>query len=84
MVYKNGEYVKTVSLVGSGLPVSTTSYSVTGLPEAYWPPGTIRSWDANHPGRRYHNRDASYHMSWLRSQCTKRPMWHTSQARRRL
>ena len=43
MVYKNGEYVKTVSLVGSGLPVSTTSYRVTGLPEAYWPPGTISS-----------------------------------------
>ena len=59
MVYKNGEYVKTVSLVGSGLPVSTTSYSVTGLPEVYWPPGTIRSWDANHAGY-YHNRDASY------------------------
>ena len=59
MVYKNGEHVKTVSLVGSGLPVSTTSYRVTGLPEAYWPPGTISSWDANHPGR-YHNRDSSY------------------------
>ena len=59
MVYKNGEYVKTVSLVGSGLPVSRTSYSVTGLPEAYWPPGTISSryFDYN---ERYHNRVASY------------------------
>ena len=44
-VYKNGEYVKTVSLVGSGLPVSVTSYSVSGLPTDYWPPGTIRSID---------------------------------------
>ena len=44
-VYKNGEYVKTVSLVGSGLPVSTTSYSVSGLPTTYWPPGTVRSID---------------------------------------
>ena len=44
-VYKNGEYVKTVSLVGSGLPVSATSYSVNGLPTDYWPPGTIRSID---------------------------------------
>ena len=44
-VYKNGEYVKTVSLVGSGLPVSTTSYSVSGLPTDYWPPGTVRSVD---------------------------------------
>ena len=44
-VYKNGEYVKTVSLVGSGLPVSVTSSSVSGLPTDYWPPGTIRSID---------------------------------------
>ena len=44
-VYKNGEYVKTVSLVGSGLPVSVTSYSVSGLPTDYWPPGTVRSVD---------------------------------------
>ena len=44
-VYKNGEYVKTVSLVGSGLPVSVTSSSVSGLPTDYWPPGTVSSID---------------------------------------
>ena len=59
MVYKNGEYVKTVSLVGSGLPVSRTSYTVTGLPEAYWPPGTISSREFDYDGR-YQNRKASY------------------------
>ena len=56
-VYKNGEYVKTVSLVGSGLPVSVTSSSVSGLPTDYWPPGTVSSIDNpnqiyNRPGNR--------------------------------
>ena len=65
-VYKNGEYVKTVSLVGAGLPVSTTSYVVTGLPEAYWPPGQIRSVYFDNPSTcnncasRYHNRMGIY------------------------
>ena len=66
MVYKNGEYVKTVSLVGSGLPVSTASYRVTGLPEEYWPPGQIKSVRFDNPDNcmrcagRWHNRVGVY------------------------
>ena len=41
-VYKNGEYGQnSFTHVGSGLPVSATSYSVSGLPTMYWPQGTI-------------------------------------------
>ena len=42
-VYKNGELVKTVQLAGGGSPVARTSYSISGLPSMYWPPGNIDS-----------------------------------------
>ena len=42
-VYKNGELVKTVPLAGGGSPVARTSYSISGLPSMYWPPGNIDS-----------------------------------------
>ena len=41
-VYRNGDFVKTVSLSGGGTPSSPSSYSVSGLPSGYWPSGTIR------------------------------------------
>ena len=40
-VYKNGDFVKRVQLGGSTTPVVSHSYSVSGLPSVYWPPGTI-------------------------------------------
>ena len=42
-VYKNGELVKTVPLAGGGSPAARTSYSISGLPSMYWPPGNIDS-----------------------------------------
>ena len=60
-VYKNGELVKTVPLTGAGLPVTTTSHSVSGLPTTYWPPGTINSvgYQPEYPSRAP-NRAATY------------------------
>ncbi len=60
-VYKNGELVKTVSLTGAGLPVTTTAHSVSGLPTIYWPPGTISSvYDQQGDPQYYPNRRATY------------------------
>ena len=60
-VYKNGELVKTVSLTGAGLPVTTTAHSVSGLPTMYWPQGTITSvHEDNGDPRHNSNRRATY------------------------
>ena len=60
-VYKNGELVKTVPLTGAGLPVTTTSHSVSGLPTIYWPPGTVSSVYEQQGDPRYNpNRRATY------------------------
>ena len=60
-VYKNGELVKTVSLTGVGLPVTTTAHSVSGLPTMYWPQGTITSVHEDYGDPRHNsNRRATY------------------------
>ena len=49
-VYRNGDFVKTVSLSGGGTPSASSSSSVSGLPSGYWPPGTIRMISISNPG----------------------------------
>ena len=50
-VYKNGDFVKSVTLGGAATPVTSHSYSVSGLPSGYWPTGTITITSINHPNR---------------------------------
>ena len=49
-VYRNGDFVKTVSLSGGGTPSSSSSSSVSGLPSGYWPSGTIKMISISNPG----------------------------------
>ena len=64
-VYKNGEYLKTVPLLGSGIPVITSTYGISGLPTGYID-NNIRRWDYDDPNNcmrcsgRWHNTEASW------------------------
>ena len=64
-VYKNGEYLKTVQLLGSGIPVITSTYRINGLPTGYIDNNIVR-WDYTDPSNcmrcsgRWHNSEASW------------------------
>ena len=63
-VYKNGEYIKTVPLLGSGTPTVTSTHGVSGLPTTYFP-NSITTWpwtdyQCDRGCRRIHYTDASW------------------------
>ena len=59
-VYKNGDFVKTVSLSGGGTPSSSSSSSVSGLLSGYWPPGTIKMISISNPNGGSNNVVSTY------------------------
>ena len=64
-VYKNGVYLKTVPLLGSGIPVITSTYGINGLPTGYID-NNIAWWEYDDPDNcmrcygRWHHTEASW------------------------